>query len=107
MKFNLDGLPEELRQYIRDAIEMRADALRMVDKEIKHAMQEAINAIKKNIGRGVFTGVGKNLAEIIEEQKIIFAAELERIIQEGLTKAGYAGLSIGANILNHYQKGAD
>ncbi|QEK06205.1 hypothetical protein [Treponema phagedenis] len=104
MKFNLDGLPEELRQYIRDAIEMRADALRMVDKEIKHAMQEAINAIKKNIGRGVFTGVGKNLAEIIEEQKIIFAAELERIIQEGLTKAGYAGLSIGANILNHYQK---
>lgn len=99
MTFDLSGIPDELQEYIVSSVEMRKAALLGVEKEIKAALQESINRIKERIGRrGVFKGVSKDLADFIEEQKIYFAAELERIIEEGLKRASYAGLGIGASI---------
>ena len=78
---------------------MRKSALLGVEKEIKAALQESINRIKERIGkRGLFKGVSNDLANLIEEQKLYFAAELDRIIEEGLKRASYAGLGIGASI---------
>lgn len=103
MTFDLSGIPEELQVFIKEALEMRKAALLFTEKEIKAAMQESINKIKKHIGHGTFKGITKELSDVIEEQKIFFAAELDRILDEGLTKASYAGLSIGNGILKHYK----
>jgi len=103
MTFDLSGIPEELQVFIKEALEMRKAALLFTEKEIKAAMQESINKIKKHIGHGTFQGITKELSDVIEEQKIFFAAELDRILDEGLTKASYAGLSIGNGILKHYK----
>lgn len=103
MTFDLSGIPEELQVFIKEALEMRKAALLFTEKEIKAAMQESINKIKKHIGHGTFKGITKELSDVIEEQKIFFAAELDRILDEGLTRASYAGLSIGNGILKHYK----
>lgn len=103
MTFDLSGIPEELQVFIKEALEMRKAALLFTEKEIKAAMQESINKIKKHIGHGTFKGITKELSDVIEEQKIFFAAELDRILDEGLTKASYAGLSIGDGILKQYK----
>ncbi|EMB19592.1 hypothetical protein HMPREF9733_02692 [Treponema denticola SP33] len=103
MTFDLSGIPEELQVFIKEALEIRKAALLFAEKEIKVAMQESINEIKKHIGYGTFKGINKELNDVIEEQKIFFAAELDRILDEGLTKASYAGLSIGNGILKHYK----
>ena len=99
MTFDLSNIPDELQEYIVSSVEMRKAALLGVEKEIKAALQASIERIKERIGRrGVFKGISKDLADLIEEQKIYFAAELDRIIEEGLKQASYAGLSIGASI---------
>ncbi|MGI5085505.1 hypothetical protein [Treponema putidum] len=103
MTFDLSGIPEELQVFIKEALEIRKAALLFAEKEIKVAMQESINEIKKHIGYGTFKGINKELNDVIEEQKIFFAAELDRILDKGLTKASYAGLSIGNGILKHYK----
>ncbi len=98
MTFDLDGLPDELKEYIQDALALRSSALMSCEKEIKELLQECVYEIRQNIGRGIFKGIGKDLAQVIEEQKIIFASELETVLQKGLTTASYAGLGIGASI---------
>ncbi|MEL3905561.1 MAG: hypothetical protein P1P65_00825 [Treponema sp.] len=103
MTFDLSGLPDDVQELIRDALEMRQHALQTAEKEILNAVQESINAIKKEIGtHGVFRGVGKNLNAAIEDEAVNFAAELDRILEAGLTRAAYAGLSIGTGMLAGY-----
>ncbi|MGP1594857.1 MAG: polymorphic toxin type 50 domain-containing protein [Treponema sp.] len=79
---------------------MRQKALQTAEREIVNAVQESINAIKAEIGtHGVLRGVGKKLNAAIEDQAVHFAAELDRILEAGLTRAAYAGLSIGTGLL--------
>ena len=51
-----------------------------------------------------FSGVTRELADIIENEKIEFASELERIVQESITRTAYAGLHIGESIKRFYKK---
>ena len=104
MDFDLSGLPEELQGFIRTALQGRRKALLTAEAEIKAALQESINRIRERIGkRGVFTGITQELAEHIAEEKVFFASELERITQEGLTRAAYAGLFIGEQTKQYYK----
>lgn len=104
MTFDLSGLPEELQGFIRTALQGRRKALLSAEAEIKAALQESINRIRERIGkRGVFTGITQELAERIAEEKVFFASELERITQEGLTRAAYAGLFIGEQTKQYYK----
>ena len=105
MDFDLSGLPEELQGFIRTALQGRRKALLTAESEIKAALQESINRIRERIGtRGVFTGISKELAEHIAEEKVFFASELERITQEGLTRAAYAGLFVGEQTKRYYKE---
>ena len=104
MDFDLSGLPEELQGFIRTALQGRRKALLTAEAEIKAALQESINRIRERIGkRGIFTGITQELAECIAEEKVFFASELERITQEGLTRAAYAGLFIGEQTKQYYK----
>ena len=105
MDFDLSGLPEELQGFIRTALQGRRKALLTAEAEIKAALQESINRIRERIGkRGVFTGITQELAEHIAEEKVFFASELERITQEGLTRAAYAGLFVGEQTKHYYKE---
>ena len=105
MDFDLSGLPEELQSFIRTALQGRRKALLTAETEIKAALQESINRIRERIGkRGVFTGITQELAERIAEEKVFFASELERITQEGLTRAAYAGLFVGEQTKRYYKE---
>lgn len=105
MDFDLSGLPEELQSFIRTALQGRRKALLTAETEIKAALQESINRIQERIGkRGVFTGITQELAEQIAEEKVFFASELERITQEGLTRAAYAGLFVGEQTKQYYKE---
>ena len=105
MDFDLSGLPEELQGFIRTALQGRRKALLTAEAEIKAALQESINRIRERIGKkGVFTGITKELAERIAEEKVFFASELERITQEGLTRAAYAGLFVGEQTKRYYKE---
>ena len=105
MDFDLSGLPEELQGFIRTALQGRRNALLTAEAEIKEALQESINRIRERIGkRGIFTGITQELAEQIAEEKVFFASELERIIQEGLTRAAYAGLFVGEQLKQYYKE---
>ena len=105
MDFDLSGLPEELQGFIRTALQGRRKALLTAESEIKAALQESINRIRERIGtRGVFTGISQELAEHIAEEKVFFASELERITQEGLTRAAYAGLFVGEQTKRYYKE---
>ena len=105
MDFDLSGLPEELQGFIRTALQGRRKALLTAEAEIKAALQESINRIRERIGkRGVFTGITQELAEHIAEEKVFFASELERITQEGLTRAAYAGLFVGEQTKQYYKE---
>ena len=105
MDFDLSGLPEELQSFIRTALQGRRKALLTAETEIKAALQESINRIRERIGkRGVFTGITQELAERIAEEKVFFASELERITQEGLTRAAYAGLFVGEQLKQYYKE---
>ena len=105
MDFDVSGLPEELQGFIRTALQGRRKALLTAESEIKAALQESINRIRERIGtRGVFTGVSQELAERIAEEKVFFASELERITQEGLTRAAYAGLFVGEQTKRYYKE---
>ena len=105
MEFDLSGLPEELQGFIRTALQGRRKALLTAESEIKAALQESINRIRERIGtRGVFTGISQELAEHIAEEKVFFASELERITQEGLTRAAYAGLFVGEQTKRYYKE---
>lgn len=104
MNFDLSGLPEELQEFILTALQGRRKALLTAEAEIKAALQESISRIRERIGkRGVFTGISKALAEQIANEKVFFASELERITQEGLTRAAYAGLFVGEQIKQYYK----
>ena len=104
MDFDLSGLSEELQGFIRTALQGRRKALLTAEAEIKAALQESINRIRERIGkRGVFTGITQELAEHIAEEKVFFASELERITQEGLTRAAYAGLFVGGQTKQYYK----
>ena len=104
MDFDLSGLPEELQGFIRTALQGRRKALLTAEAEIKAALQESINRIRERIGkRGVFTGITQELAGQIAEEKVFFASELERITQEGLTRAAYAGLFVGGQTKQYYK----
>ena len=104
MDFDLSGLPEELQSFIRTALQGRRKALLTAETEIKAALQDSINRIRERIGKkGVFTGITQELAERIAEEKVFFASELERITQEGLTRAAYAGLFIGEQTKQYYK----
>ena len=104
MDFDLSGLPEELQGFIRTALQGRRKALLTAEAEIKAALQESINRIRERIGkRGVFTGITQELAGQIAEEKVFFASELERITQEGLTRAAYAGLFVGEQTKQYYK----
>jgi len=105
MDFDLSGLPEELQGFIRTALQGRRKALLTAEAEIKAALQESINRIRERIGkRSVFTGISKELAEQIADEKVFFASELERITQEGLTRAAYAGLFVGEQTKRYYKE---
>ena len=105
MDFDLSGLPEELQSFIRTALQGRRKALLTAETEIKAALQESINRIRERIGkRGVFTGITQELAGHIAEEKVFFASELERITQEGLTRAAYAGLFVGEQTKRYYKE---
>ena len=105
MDFDLSGLPEELQGFIRTALQGRRKALLTAEAEIKAALQESINRIRERLGkRGVFTGITQELAEHIAEEKVFFASELERITQEGLTRAAYAGLFVGEQTKQYYKE---
>ena len=105
MDFDLSGLPEELQDFIRTALQGRRKALLTAETEIKAALQDSINRIRERIGkRGVFTGITQELAERIAEEKVFFASELERITQEGLTRAAYAGLFVGEQLKQYYKE---
>ena len=105
MDFDVSGLPEELQGFIRTALQGRRKALLTAESEIKAALQESINRIRERIGtRGVFTGISIELAEHIAEEKVFFASELERITQEGLTRAAYAGLFVGEQTKRYYKE---
>ncbi|MGP1432618.1 MAG: polymorphic toxin type 50 domain-containing protein [Treponema sp.] len=105
MDFDLSGLPEELQGFIRTALQGRRKALLTAETEIKAALQDSINRIRERIGkRGVFTGITQELAERIAEEKVFFASELERITQEGLTRAAYAGLFVGEQLKQYYKE---
>ena len=105
MDFDLSGLPEELQGFIRTALQGRRKALLTAEAEIKAALQESINRIRERVGkRGVFTGITQELAEQIAEEKVFFASELERITQEGLTRAAYAGLFVGEQTKRYYKE---
>jgi len=105
MDFDLSGLPEELQGFIRTALQGRRKALLTAEAEIKAALQESINRIRERIGkRGVFTGITQELAEHIAEEKVFFSSELERITQEGLTRAAYAGLFVGEQTKRYYKE---
>ncbi|UTC44848.1 polymorphic toxin type 50 domain-containing protein [Treponema sp. OMZ 857] len=104
MDFDLSGLPEELQGFIRTALQGRRKALLTAEAEIKAALQESINRIRERIGkRGIFTGITQELAGQIAEEKVFFASELERITQEGLTRAAYAGLFVGEQTKQYYK----
>ena len=104
MDFDLSGLPEELQGFIRTALQGRRKALLTAEAEIKAALQESINRIRERIGkRGVFSGITQELAGQIAEEKVFFASELERITQEGLTRAAYAGLFVGEQTKRYYK----
>ena len=104
MDFDLSGLPEELQGFIRTALQGRRKALLTAETEIKAALQDSINRIRERIGkRGIFTGITQELAEHIAEEKVFFASELERITQEGLTRAAYAGLFVGEQTKQYYK----
>ena len=104
MDFDLSGLPEELQSFIRTALQGRRKALLTAEAEIKAALQESINRIRERIGkRGIFTGITQELAGQIAEEKVFFASELERITQEGLTRAAYAGLFVGEQTKQYYK----
>ena len=105
MDFDLSGLPEELQGFIRTALQGRRKALLTAEAEIKAALQESINRIRERIGkRGVFSGITQELAGQIAEEKVFFASELERITEEGLTRAAYAGLFIGEQTKHYYKE---
>ena len=105
MDFDLSGLPEELQGFIRAALQGRRKALLTAEAEIKAALQESINRIRERIGkRGIFTGITQEVAGQIAEEKVFFASELERITQEGLTRAAYAGLFVGEQIKQYYKE---
>lgn len=105
MDFDLSGLPEELQGFIRTALQGRRKALLTAEAEIKAALQESINRIRERIGkRGIFTGITQELAGQIAEEKVFFASELERITQEGLTRAAYAGLFVGEQTKRYYKE---
>lgn len=105
MTFDLSGLPEELQGFIRTALQGRRKALLTAEAEIKAALQESIDRIRERLGkRGVFTGITQELAEHIAEEKVFFASELERITQEGLTRAAYAGLFVGEQTKQYYKE---
>ena len=105
MDFDLSGLPEELQGFIRTALQGRRKALLTAEAEIKAALQESINRIRERIGKkGIFTGITQELAERIAEEKVFFASELERITQEGLTRAAYAGLFVGEQLKQYYKE---
>jgi len=105
MDFDLSDLPEELQGFIRTALQGRRKALLTAEAEIKAALQESINRIRERIGkRGILTGIGKELVERIEEEKVFFASELERITQEGITRTAYAGLFTGEQIKRYYKE---
>ena len=104
MDFDLSGLPEELQGFIRTALQGRRKALLTAETEIKAALQDSINRIRERIGkRGIFTGITQELAGQIAEEKVFFASELERITQEGLTRAAYAGLFVGEQTKQYYK----
>lgn len=106
MNYDLSGLPEEVQAFIRTSIAGRRDALLTAEREIREALQGSINRIKERLGKsGVFHGVGKDLAKIIEDEKVFFATELDRIIQDELTQAGCAGLMIGEMTQKLYGSG--
>lgn len=105
MDFDLSGLPEELQGFIRTALQGRRKALLTAEAEIKAALQESINRIRERIGkRGIFTGITQEVAGQIAEEKVFFASELERITQEGLTRAAYAGLFVGEQTKQYYKE---
>ncbi len=105
MDFDLSGLPEELQGFIRAALQGRRKALLTAEAEIKAALQESINRIRERIGkRGIFTGITQEVAGQIAEEKVFFASELERITQEGLTRAAYAGLFVGEQTKQYYKE---
>ena len=105
MTFGLSGLPEELQGFIRAALQGRRKALLTAEAEIKAALQESINRIRERIGkRGIFTGITQEVAGQIAEEKVFFASALERITQEGLTRAAYAGLFVGEQTKQYYKE---
>ena len=105
MDFDLSGLPEELQGFIRTSLQGRRKALLTVETEMNAALQESIDRIRERIGKqGVFTGIGKALAEQIADEKVFFASELERITQEGIIRTAYAGLFTGEQIKRYYKE---
>ncbi|MGP1575949.1 MAG: polymorphic toxin type 50 domain-containing protein [Treponema sp.] len=100
MTFDLSGMPDDVQQIIRDALEMRQAALQTAEREIVNAVQQHINDIKKGIGtHGVLSGVDTRLNAAVDEGAVHFAAELDHIIEKGLTRSAHAGLSIGAGLI--------
>lgn len=95
MTFNLDGLPDDVQSSIARAIEMRNEVLKKSALFVQQSLQESIDEVKRHVYGRPFKGVDAALDTIIQEQKAVFAGKFENIIERGLLRVSYAGLSIG------------
>lgn len=106
MDFDLSEVPEPVRQFIKDALQERRNALIGCEREIKQALQESVKRIQKELKGGLLYSVDENVKLLIESEKVNFAAKLDAITEKALTDASIAGLSIGERIKRAYNASA-
>lgn len=106
MDFDLSEVPEAVRQFIKDALQERRNALIGCEREIKQALMESVKRIQKELKGGLLYSVDENLKLLIESEKVNFAAKLDAITEKALTDASIAGLSIGERIKRAYNASA-
>lgn len=106
MDFDLSEVPEPVRQFIKDALQARRNALIGCEREIKQALMESVKRIQKELKGGLLYSVDENVKLLIESEKVNFAAKLDAITEKALTDASIAGLSIGERIKRAYNASA-
>lgn len=106
MDFDLSEVPEAVRQFIKDALQARRNALIGCEREIKQALMESVKRIQKELKGGLLYSVDENLKLLIESEKVNFATKLDAITEKALTDASIAGLSIGERIKRAYNASA-
>lgn len=106
MDFDLSEVPEPVRQFIKDALQERRNALIGCEREIKQALQESVKRIQKELKGGRLGGIDEHIRHVLENEKVNFAAKLDAITEKALIEASIAGLSIGERIKRAYNASA-